>query len=64
MQKHKTALENFRLVSKQTAAKYLRRSESSVDRYRKQGILQGKKVGGRIMFLETELIRFINDSDV
>jgi len=63
MEKYDTDLRFWKFLTKQQVADHLQVSESSIDRYRKQGKIKGKNIGGKIMFLEREIIRYIKDAD-
>ena len=63
MEKYDTDLRFWKFLTKQQVADHLQVSESSIDLYRKQGKIKGKNIGGKIMFLEREIIRYIKDAD-
>ncbi len=49
------------LYKKREAARLLEISESTLDRLRKLGLIESKKVGGQIMFTTIEIARFIEE---
>lgn len=53
-------IEKF-LYKKREAAKCLEVSTATLDRFRKQGLIKSKKIGGQIMFTADEIARFLKD---
>ncbi|NOR54818.1 MAG: helix-turn-helix domain-containing protein [Sulfurovum sp.] len=49
------------LNKKKDAARLLQISESTLDRLRKSGQIKSKKVGGQVMFMTSEILRFLED---
>lgn len=59
MQKTDLKLESFRLITAQEVAEHLKISENTVKVYRKTGKIPAKKIGGRFLYLEKDVIDFI-----
>lgn len=59
MQKTDLKLESFRLITAQEVAEHLKISEHTVKVYRKTGKIPAKKIGGRFLYLEKDVIDFI-----
>lgn len=59
----KLDIEKF-LYKKREAAKRLEVSTATLDRFRKQGLIKSKKIGGQIMFTADEIARFLKDQGV
>jgi len=47
--------------TKKQTAHYLKCSPSTIDRLRRYGKLRSIKVGGRVMFRDSEIIRFLEE---
>ena len=52
------------LLDKKEAAKYLRVSTRTIGNYRKQGLLTACKVGGKILFKESELFNALKPENI
>ncbi len=53
-----------KIYTKKETAWYLESSTATIDRLRKCGKISSIRIGGRIMFRENEILRFIEEAGV
>jgi len=49
------------ILTKRQVAIYLQSSQATIDRLRRSGQLKSIRVGGRVMFKQSEIVRFIEE---
>lgn len=62
MENNNMNLDSFKLKTAKEVANHLILKESTIKEYRRLGKLPAKKIGGRYLYLERDVINFILNS--